>query len=999
MQNSTRCALASRLFVVAAVAILPEAPAHGAASDQAVLAPEKVAVLLTQQGSVLPVSLKAPYFVFDNAEVGGAAPANITGELSAGKSVEVTYAPILIAESASLEIKLLLEWSPREQVLRKWAKLRLIGDEPLLLKEVVLDKIDLGSREVLPASVQPVIQAPQSYPVFLRGFFAGIEFPIAATRVENNCLILAHRPGRRLEGGNSYETRKAVFGLAPPGSERATFERYIDAHRLSPRDFTVNYNHWWSTPVRAAEPDVLGLAADLDRELFRPHGVAPDSFCIDVGWQNPQSVWEMDARNFPRGFDAIRTEVAKMKAGLGIWISPSSVYPQAHDTAWSKAHGYETSAVARDGHPAPMPYACLGGRRYAAKLRERLVDMIRRYDLVSVKLDGYIFQCDDPNHGHEPGELSAEAIAEGMIGVLQGAREASGDVWLRPTCFGWNPSPWWLFYVNSVIGSFGDDAPYGRVPAPVYRESYTSARDYYNLQGAALSPLPISASEVLGIVHQTPDPFLNDGVMTVLRGHAFVPMYLNPRYMNRARWASLAGLLAWGRSNAPLLRRTVPLLPVSWQCSGPPRFSDADSMPREPYGYAHWDGSRGLVALRNPWIAPQSYSLRLGLGTDDQAGEQERVSVVSLYPAVRVYTANGRLGETLQVALAPYETLVLSVGPRQPTDGLPQAEDVLTGSVRAVKMQHHLIAEKYAASPAPFGPDWTSPLGELTSAISLELQGDVEVRSAEAELLVLLEGPRSPAVPVCNLHVDGKPTSTDTMVSDVGWAATVLPQPEHWTFVRARLPHGKSAVHLSLLTETSATAVSAWVRAFAPPDQNRVYPNALPSPEQVSLDSVALLGPIEVGGIPWRPAPVSRGIERIPGLYLDSMEPSSVVQGWGTLQKNRSVWGKPLVIAGKSYLRGLGTSSQTKITYAIGGQYRRFQSWVGADQATNPSVTFEVWTDGEKRWESGLMKRDDPAKWCDVDVSGADVLELRVGDGDDGISADHADWADARLLR
>ena len=45
------------------------------------------------------------------------------------------------------------------------------------------------------------------------------------------------------------------------------------------------------------------------------------------------------------------------------------------------------------------------------------------------------------------------------------------------------------------------------------------------------------------------------------------------------------------------------------------------------------------------------------------------------------------------------------------------------------------------------------------------------------------------------------------------------------------------------------------------------------------------------------------------------------------------------------------------------------------------------------------MKRDDPAKWCDVDVSGTRVLELRVGDGSDGITADHADWADARLLR
>ena len=207
------------------------------------------------------------------------------------------------------------------------------------------------------------------------------------------------------------------------------------------------------------------------------------------------------------------------------------------------------------------------------------------------------------------------------------------------------------------------------------------------------------------------------------------------------------------------------------------------------------------------------------------------------------------------------------------------------------------------------------------------------------------------------------------MISDSGWAATGLPQREHWTFVRARLPRGKSAVQLSLLTETTVTAVSAWVWTFEPPAQRTVYPNALPNPERVSIGSVALFGRIETSGIPWKPTPVSRSIQRIPGVYLDSIEPSSVLQGWGTLQKNRSVWGKPLEIAGKSYLRGLGTSSQSKIRYALGGQYRRLQSWVGADQATNPSVTFEVWIDGTKRWESGLMKRDDPAKWCDVDVT------------------------------
>ena len=84
-------------------------------------------------------------------------------------------------------------------------------------------------------------------------------------------------------------------------------------------------------------------------------------------------------------------------------------------------------------------------------------------------------------------------------------RKVQPEVWLESTCFGWNPSPWWLFHVNSVIGTFGDDAPHGRVPAPVYRESYTTGRDYYNLQGAARMPVPMRSGIVQFLVQALPE--------------------------------------------------------------------------------------------------------------------------------------------------------------------------------------------------------------------------------------------------------------------------------------------------------------------------------------------------------------------------------------------------------------------------------------------------------------------------------------------------------------
>jgi hypothetical protein len=55
--------------------------------------------------------------------------------------------------------------------------------------------------------------------------------------------------------------------------------------------------------------------------------------------------------------------------------------------------------------------------------------------------------------------------------------------------------------------------------------------------------------------------------------------------------------------------------------------------------------------------------------------------------------------------------------------------------------------------------------------------------------------------------------------------------------------------------------------------------------------------------------------------------------------------------------------------------------------------------DGKSLWKSGLMDRKAGAKTVDVNIMGAKQLELRVGDGGNGIIGDHADWADAKLLK
>ena len=134
-------------------------------------------------------------------------------------------------------------------------------------------------------------------------------------------------------------------------------------------------------------------------------------------------------------------------------------------------------------------------------------------------------------------------------------------------------------------------------------------------------------------------------------------------------------------------------------------------------------------------------------------------------------------------------------------------------------------------------------------------------------------------------------------------------------------------------------------------------------------------------------------------MFLDTLEPAHSKQGWGTLQKNRSVWEKEMTIGGKRFRRGLGTHANSEIVYTLDGTCRRFQAWAGPDMATYGTLGLAVFVDGEKRWESGKMVHGDAPKLVDVDITGAKELRLLVDDAGNDIMGDHADWADAKLLR
>ncbi|RDY27320.1 DUF5011 domain-containing protein [Romboutsia weinsteinii] len=122
--------------------------------------------------------------------------------------------------------------------------------------------------------------------------------------------------------------------------------------------------------------------------------------------------------------------------------------------------------------------------------------------------------------------------------------------------------------------------------------------------------------------------------------------------------------------------------------------------------------------------------------------------------------------------------------------------------------------------------------------------------------------------------------------------------------------------------------------------------------------------------------------------------------------KDKSISGKTLRLTNENgqevaYERGIGAHSTSTIIYDLTDKdYAYFTSYVGVDRqkfGSVGSVSFEVYVDGEKKFDSGLMNSRDAQKYVEVDINDAKELKLVVTDGGNGQGSDHATWGDTKL--
>ena len=133
-------------------------------------------------------------------------------------------------------------------------------------------------------------------------------------------------------------------------------------------------------------------------------------------------------------------------------------------------------------------------------------------------------------------------------------------------------------------------------------------------------------------------------------------------------------------------------------------------------------------------------------------------------------------------------------------------------------------------------------------------------------------------------------------------------------------------------------------------------------------------------------------------VWIEDVDRSAMTCGYRQPLVARSIDGGLLSVDGKVYQHGLGTHAASQLIVPVGGNALAFEATVGIDdekRGSEASIEFKVWADGRLVASSGILRKRRRSAQLKAGLAGVQVVVLEVTDAGDGVSSDHADWADA----
>ena len=470
--------------------------------------------------------------------------------------------------------------------------------------------------------------------------FAGVESPLSKGEVTAEgfaCSLerTTHLPAR------TESCISAVLGFCTQGQLRRTFQlAYLNEERARPYFPLFNYNTWYDIGYfsRYSEQDVLDTVRIFGEELVRKRGVVMDSFLLDDGWDNTETLWQFH-EGLPNEFREIRALMESYGSAPGVWFSPWGGYGQPK---------LNRIAAAGDTYETNERGFALSGPKYYELFRDMCLHMIREHGVNQFKLDGCSGMA-DPAPGSRFG-----SDFEAAISLIDELRAEKPDIYINLTTGTW-ASPFWFGIADSVWRGNWDHDFCGVGTA---RQQWITFRDaMIYAHNVKISPLfPINSLMTHGVIYNkgarglmtTEADDLADEIWSGLGlGTQMQEIYITPAMLQQHEWDTLADAAKWTRANADTM------VDSHWVGGDPAAL--------EAYGFASWSPAKGILVLRNPSDAEQNFSFDPAAVFELPLGAPLRYSLSS--PKGDTLPASVEAGKSTELTLKPFGVLIIEATP------------------------------------------------------------------------------------------------------------------------------------------------------------------------------------------------------------------------------------------------------------------------------------------------------------------------------------------------
>ena len=471
--------------------------------------------------------------------------------------------------------------------------------------------------------------------------FAGLEHPMSLSEVTEKGFACSLERKTDLPCRVTTEF-SAVLGFCQPSQLRRTFQlAYINMERARAYAPFLNYNTWYDigyfTPYD--EKAAMETVRLFGEELVKKRGVQMDSFLMDDGWDDTNTLWEFHS-GLPNEFRKVKDLAAQYNAAPGVWFSPWGGYgdPKKQRIAAS-GNQYETNESG----------FALSGPKYYKRFLEMCQHMIRENGINHFKFDGTSGEA-EPAEGSKFG-----SDFEAIIALINELRNEKPDIYINLTTGTW-ASPFWFGIADSIWRGNWDHDFCGEGSERNQWITFRDAMIYkYNVE---ISPLfPINSLMTHGVIYNkgarglkttSGDDLAKEIWSGFGLGTQMQELYITPSMLTQQEWDTLAAAAKWARENAETM------VDSHWVGGDPADLA--------VYGFASWSPKKGILTLRNPNATEQSFSF------DAAAVFELPVGAASVYKLSspkgdKLPAETIEAGKPVTIKLAPFEVLVLEATP------------------------------------------------------------------------------------------------------------------------------------------------------------------------------------------------------------------------------------------------------------------------------------------------------------------------------------------------